>query len=48
MSWISSRLELREVVSKATRRFSMSMEVGAEVFMPAPSHASCQRAKGLK
>src|SRR5882757_8468149 len=47
MSWINSRLELREVVSNATRRFSMSMDEGA-VLMPAPSHGSCQEAKRLK
>jgi hypothetical protein len=40
-------LELREVASNATRRFSMSMELGA-VLMPAPSHGSCHRAKRLK
>src|SRR5260370_15158973 len=45
---ISSRLELREVVSKATRRFNMSIEPGAEALMAAPSHGSCRGAKRLK
>ena len=44
---ISSRLELREVVSNATRRWSMSMEEGPEVLMAAPSHASGRDAKSL-
>ena len=44
---MSSRLELREVVSNATRRFNMSMDEGA-VLMPAPSHGSRPEAKTLK
>src|SRR5437868_5516344 len=48
MYWISSRLELREVVSNATRRWSMSMELGAGELMPAPSHTIARDAKSLK
>jgi hypothetical protein len=36
------------VVSKATRRFNISIEPGAEVLMAAPSHASCHGAKSLE
>ena len=44
---MSSRLELREVVSNATRRSSISIEVGAGVRMSGTVACRAQTAKGL-
>ena len=47
MYWISSRLELREVVSNATRRCSISIEEGAWVLIAGTVACRPRSAKGL-
>src|SRR5476651_55320 len=47
MYLMRSRLELRDVVSKATRRFSISMELTVSVLICGASHGTAQASKCL-